>query len=176
VRRAPRRMRAGSAREPSPPRRHARAARGHRRATSTVSGVNRGYSRRHRRTWPFRDRPGLTSKLVRLGAYQSAYQSVRPGPTGRIHTRTLATLNTRLPRSRFLADTEDVTDSNPVSTRSITVQSYVNLGGSPFARISVRWTPGAVSLSGRPDAVVLSAGGLTAGPRARARRARRRRA
>ena len=81
---------------------------------------NRHYAYRH---------PVYTTKLaheqdgllvVATPAYQTAYQSVRPGPITQVLRRTLATLNAAVQRGRILADTEEVTGSNPVSPTSIT--------------------------------------------------------
>jgi hypothetical protein len=58
--------------------------------------------------------------VVATPAYQTAYQSVRPGPITQVLRRTLATLCAAVQRGRILADTEEVTGSNPVSPTSIT--------------------------------------------------------
>jgi hypothetical protein len=53
--------------------------------------------------------------VVATPAYQTAYQSVRPGPITQVLRRTLATLSAAVTGGRILADTEEVTGSNPVS-------------------------------------------------------------
>jgi hypothetical protein len=58
--------------------------------------------------------------VVATPAYQTAYQSARPGPITQILRRTVATLSAAVKRGRILADTEEVTGSNPVSPTSIT--------------------------------------------------------
>jgi hypothetical protein len=58
--------------------------------------------------------------VVATPAYQTAYQSARPGPITQVLRRTLATLSAAVKRGRILADTEEVTGSNPVSPTSIT--------------------------------------------------------
>ena len=79
---------------------------------------NRHYAYRH---------PAYTTKraheqdgllVVATPAYQTAYQSVRPGPIKQVLGRTLATLSAAVKRGRILADTEEVTGSNPVSPTS----------------------------------------------------------
>jgi hypothetical protein len=80
---------------------------------------NRHYAYRH---------PAYTTKraheqdgllVVATPAYQTAYQSVRPGPTKQVLRRTLATLRAAVKRGRILADTEEVTGSNPVSPTTV---------------------------------------------------------
>jgi hypothetical protein len=58
--------------------------------------------------------------VVATPAYQTAYQSVRPGPITQVFRRPLATLCAAVKRGRILADTEEVTGSNPVSPTSNT--------------------------------------------------------
>ena len=65
------------------------------------------------------------------GAYQTAYQSVRPGPIKQVLRRTLDTLSAAAMRRRILADTEEVTGSNPVSP---TKKALVSHPFHPWAR------------------------------------------
>ena len=57
--------------------------------------------------------------VVGTPAYQTAYQSVRPGAIKQVLRRTLATLGAAVKRGRILADAEEVTGSNPVSPTKI---------------------------------------------------------
>ena len=77
-----------------------------------------------RRSWVRADcepvaRCGAETFPGRSVAYQTAYQSVRPRPIKQVLRRTLATLSAAVKRGRILADTEEVTGSNPVSPTSI---------------------------------------------------------
>jgi hypothetical protein len=81
---------------------------------------NRHYAYRHSvyTTKRAHEQDGLL--VVATPAYQTAYQSVRPGPITQVLRGTLATLSAAVHRGRILADTEEVTGSNPVSPTSIT--------------------------------------------------------
>ena len=57
--------------------------------------------------------------VIATPAYQTAYQSVRLGPIKQVLRRTLNTLSAAAMGGRILADTEEVTGSNPVSPTSI---------------------------------------------------------
>ena len=78
------------------------------------SQQNRHYAYRH---------PVYTTKRAheqdgQLVVATPAYQTVRPGPITQVLRRTLATLSAAVKRGRILADTEEVTGSNPVSPTS----------------------------------------------------------
>jgi hypothetical protein len=62
--------------------------------------------------------------VVATPAYQTAYQSVRLGAIKQVLRRTLATLGAAVKRGRILADTEEVTGSNPVSPTKKALVSY----------------------------------------------------
>ena len=104
---------------------------------------NRHYAYRHPvyTTKRAHEQDGLL--VVAAPAYQTAYQSVRPGPITQVLRRTLATLCAAVQRGRILADTEEVTGSNPVSP---TMKALVS---DPFAALTPRLALGSVDLS--PD-------------------------
>jgi hypothetical protein len=83
------------------------------------SSQNRHYARRHP-VYTKRAQEQVGVLVVATPAYQTAYQSVRPGPITQVLRRTLATLSAAVKRGRILADTEEVTGSNPVSPTSNT--------------------------------------------------------
>jgi len=70
--------------------------------------------------------------VVATPAYQTAYQSVRPVAIKQVLRRTLATLGTAVKRGQILADTEEVTGSNPVSPTS-------NIPSQPHFCACLRW-------------------------------------
>jgi hypothetical protein len=86
------------------------------------------------------------SLVVATPAYQTAYQSVRPGPIKQVLRRTLATLSAAIKRGGILADTEEVTGSNPVSP-TVTTPLV-----SPTFACVLRWD----RLTCPPDCVGLS--------------------
>jgi hypothetical protein len=69
--------------------------------------------------------------VVATPAYQTAYQSVRPGAIKQVLKRTLATLGAAVKRGRILADTEEVTGSNPVSPTKMALVSHPVLRPCP---------------------------------------------
>jgi hypothetical protein len=77
--------------------------------------TNRHYAYRHLvyTTKRAHEQDGLL--VVATPAYQTAYQSVRPGPITQVLRRTLATLSAAVKCGRIWADTEEVTSSIPVS-------------------------------------------------------------
>ena len=81
--------------------------------------------------------------VIATPAYQTAYQLVRPGPIKQVLRRTLTALSAAAMRGRILADTEEVTGSNPVSPTKKALVSH------PFATLCRRLAPRSVDLSAK---------------------------
>jgi hypothetical protein len=104
---------------------------------------NRHYADSIRCTRSRRDGEQDGLLVVATPAYQTAYQSVRPGPITQVLRRTLDTLSAAVKRGRILADTEEVTGSNPVSPTKKALVSH------PFATLCRRLAPRSVDLSAK---------------------------
>jgi hypothetical protein len=79
------------------------------------SPQNRRYAYRHPAyTIEARSRAGRSVSYSHAPAYQTAYQSVRPGPIKQVLRRTLTALSAAAIRRRTLADTEGSTGPTPL--------------------------------------------------------------
>jgi hypothetical protein len=87
--------------------------------------------------------------VIATPAYQTAYQLVRPGPIKQVLRRTLTALSAAAMRGRILADTEEVTGSNPVSPTSNT-PSQGQLRGEFLARRATGLPPAILGRNGPP--------------------------
>jgi hypothetical protein len=88
--------------------------------------------------------------VIATPAYQTAYQLVRPGPIKQVLRRTLTALSAAAMRGRILADTEEVTGSNPVSPTKKALVSH------PFCDLARACALGSVDLSAKLSAYRLA--------------------